>query len=94
MEWVFTSTPRPFHPREREPVFISLETGLVPGLAWTNAENLAPTGIRLPDRATLSESLYRLSYSGPQKQLAGLKALICKLQTIRRGLDEEVVFFI
>ena len=94
MAWVLTSTPRPLHPRERQPVFISLETGLVPGLALPCAENLAPTGIRFPDRATLNESLYQLSYPGPQKQLAGLKTLICKLQTIRRGLDEKVVFFI
>jgi hypothetical protein len=30
------------------------------------AENLAPTGIRSPDRSARSESLYRLSYPGPQ----------------------------
>ena len=29
------------------------------------AENLAPTGIRSPDRPARSESLYRLSYPGP-----------------------------
>jgi hypothetical protein len=32
---------------------------------WTGAENLAPTGIRSPDRPARSESLYRLSYRGP-----------------------------
>ena len=35
------------------------------GPVWTGAENLAPTGIRSPDRAARSESLYRLSYRGP-----------------------------
>jgi len=30
--------------------------------AGTCVENLAPTGIRSPDRAARSESLYRLSY--------------------------------
>jgi hypothetical protein len=30
------------------------------GPVWTGAENLAPTGIRSPDRPARSESLYRL----------------------------------
>jgi hypothetical protein len=46
------STPRPgpLYPREREPVPIVQETGWTPGPVWTRAENLAPTGIRSPDR--------------------------------------------
>jgi hypothetical protein len=35
------------------------------GPVWTGEENLAPTGIRSPDRPARSESLYRLSYPGP-----------------------------
>ena len=35
-----------------------------PGPAWTSAENLAPTGIRSPDRPARSESLYQLRYPG------------------------------
>jgi hypothetical protein len=31
----------------------------------TSAENLAPTGIRSPNRPARSEFLYRLSYQGP-----------------------------
>jgi hypothetical protein len=31
-------------------------------LVWTGAENLAPTGIRSPDRQARRQSLYRLSY--------------------------------
>ena len=38
---------------------------VVPGPVWTDAENLAPSGIRYPDRPARSESLYRLSYHGP-----------------------------
>jgi hypothetical protein len=34
------------------------------GPVWTGAENLAPTGIRSPDRPSHSKSLYRLSYFG------------------------------
>ena len=36
-----------------------------PGLVWTGAETLVPTGIRSPDLPVRSESLYRLSYPGP-----------------------------
>ena len=35
-----------------------------PGPVWTDAENLASTGIRSPDRPARSQSLYRLSYRG------------------------------
>jgi hypothetical protein len=41
------------------------EAGWAPGPVWTMAENLAPTGIRSPDRPARSESLYRLSYRSP-----------------------------
>jgi len=34
------------------------------GPVWTGAENLAPTGIRLPDCLAHSESLYRLRCPG------------------------------
>jgi hypothetical protein len=35
---------------------------VAPGPVSTDAENLAPTGIRSPDRPARSQSLYRLSY--------------------------------
>ena len=38
------------------------EAGWAPGPVWTGAENLAPTGIRSPDRPVRSQSLYRLRY--------------------------------
>ena len=34
-----------------------------------DAENLAPTGFRSPDRSARSESLYRLSYPGPHTSI-------------------------
>ena len=53
------STPR------KEPVSIVEEAGWAPEPVWTGAENLAPTGVRSPDRPARNESLYRLSYPGP-----------------------------
>jgi len=58
---VVNATPRPLSPQERDPVPIIQEAGWAPGPVWTGAENLAPTGIRSPDRPARSESLYRLS---------------------------------
>ena len=53
------SPPRPgrFTPG-KDPVPIVLEAGWAPGPAWMFAENLAPTGIRSPDRPNRSVSLY------------------------------------
>ena len=58
-------SPAAFTPGE-DPVPIVQEAGWSPGPVWTGAENLAPTGIRSPDRPAHSESLYQLSYPGPQ----------------------------
>ena len=46
----------------KDPVPIVQETGWAPGPVWTGAENLAPTGIRSPNRPARGQSLYRLSY--------------------------------
>ena len=51
----------------KEPAPIVQEAGWAPGLVWIGAENLAPTGIRSLDLPAHSESLYRLSYRGPQR---------------------------
>ena len=64
------STPRPNSVTPgKDPVPIVQEAGWAPGPVWTGAENLAATGIRSPDRPACSESLYRLSYPGPQIKL-------------------------
>ena len=61
------STPRTgrFTPG-KDPIPTVQEAGWAPGPFWTDAEDLAPTGIRSPARPARSESLYRLSYRGPQ----------------------------
>ena len=55
------ATPRPcrFTPRERDPVPIVQKAGWAPGAVLACAENLAPTGIRLPYLPGRSESLPR-----------------------------------
>jgi hypothetical protein len=59
------SAPRPgrFTPG-KNPVPIVQEAGWTPGPVWTCVKNLAPTGIRSPDRPARSQSLYSLSYPG------------------------------
>jgi hypothetical protein len=52
-------------PTGKRPGTIVEEAGSSPWPVWTGAEDLAPNGIRFPDRPALSESLYRLSYPGP-----------------------------
>jgi hypothetical protein len=54
-------TPASFTSGEN-PVPIVWEAWWAPGTVWTGAKELAPTGIRSPDRPARSESLYRLSY--------------------------------
>ena len=49
----------------KDPVPVVQEAGWAPGPVWTGAENLAPTGIRSPDRPTRGQSLYRLRYLQP-----------------------------
>jgi hypothetical protein len=59
---VVSSTPWPQFTPGKDPVPIVQEAGLAPGPVWTDAENLASTGIRSPDRPARSQSPYRLSY--------------------------------
>ena len=42
--------PRPLFTPEKDPVPIVQAAGWAPGPVWTGAVNLAPTGIRSPDR--------------------------------------------
>jgi hypothetical protein len=52
-------TPRRLYSQERDPVPLVQRTGWAPGPVWTGAKNLAPTGIRSPDRRAYSELLRR-----------------------------------
>ena len=60
--WGVSVTPRPLYIPGKHPVPIVQEAGCAPGRVWTGAENLAPAGIRSPDRPARSQSLYRLRY--------------------------------
>jgi len=66
--WGVNVTPRPLFTPGKDPVPIVQEAGWAPGPVWTGAENLAPTGIRSPDRPARSQSLYRLSYPAHWKK--------------------------
>jgi len=60
--WGISVTLRPLFTPGKDPVPIVQEAEWIPGPIWTSAENLAPTGIRFPDRPARSQSLYRLRY--------------------------------
>jgi len=60
--WGISLTPRLLFTPGKDAVPIAQEAGWAPGPVWTGAENLAPTGIRSPDRPARSQSLYRLRY--------------------------------
>jgi hypothetical protein len=66
----------------KDPVPIVQEAGWASGPVWTGAENLASTGIGSPDRPARRQSLYRLSYLGPQ----GLEVLLKRKNKIYEGV--------
>ena len=76
--YLFTFTPG------KDPVPIVQEAGWASGPAWTGAENLAPTGLRSPDRPARRQSLYRLRYPAHCSASELLKFLLShiKLQNI------------
>jgi len=60
--WRVSVKPRPLFTPGKDPIPIVQEVGWAPGLVWKGVENLAPTGIRSPDRPVRSQSLCRLRY--------------------------------
>jgi hypothetical protein len=79
MWWVVNITPRPLYPREIAGTHF-IGGWVSPQAVWADAKNLAPTGIRSPDRPGHRESLYRLR--NPDPILAVIKiylALICNI---------------
>jgi hypothetical protein len=58
------ATFRRLTPRKETRYPLYRRLGGAPGPVWTGAENLAPTGIRSPDRPARNQSLYRLRYCG------------------------------
>jgi hypothetical protein len=65
------SHPSRFTPRKR-PESIVQDAGSAPGLVWTCAKDIAPTGIRSPDHPARSKSLYRLSYPAHHHHTFGI----------------------
>ena len=55
----------PLYSRERDLVPILQEDGWAPGTIWTGAENLAPLGIRSPDRPARSVLAIPTELPGP-----------------------------
>jgi len=60
--WGVGVKPRPLFTPRKDTVPTVQGAGWAPGLVWTGAENLAPTGIQSPGRPACSRSLYRLRY--------------------------------
>ena len=58
------STLRSLYPWQKDKVPNTQEVRRAAGPVRTGEENLAPTGIRSPDRLDHREALYRLSYPG------------------------------
>jgi hypothetical protein len=56
MRWAVNATPRPLYPLKR-PGTHCIGGRVDPGLFWMGMENLAPTGIRSPDRLVRSENV-------------------------------------
>ena len=79
------ATSRPLYPQERP------DTHCIGGWVGPRAglygcgKSHPPTGIRSPDRPVRGESLYRLSYRGPQ-QLLLLTLNLCLQQSCKKNL--------
>jgi len=73
--WGISITPRLLLTPGKDLVPIVQEAGWAPGPVWTGAENLAPTGIRSPDRPACSQSLYQLYYPAHKYQRIILKLM-------------------
>jgi hypothetical protein len=63
--WGVSVTPRPLLTPGKDSVPIVQEAGWAPGPVWTGAKNLAPTGIRSPDRLLLNRFLLKYIYFLP-----------------------------
>jgi hypothetical protein len=73
MGWLVNAMSRPIYHRKRNPLSTVLEFGWPAEPFWKGVEKLAPGGIRSPEGAVLSESLYRLQNARYTSQiLAGI----------------------
>jgi hypothetical protein len=67
MGWVVNATPRPLYLRERDSILHFTGGWMDPEPVWTFAENLAPIGIRSPDRP--AQKLYIFYSNKPHRVL-------------------------
>ena len=81
-------TPRPLFTPGKDLVPIVQEAGWAPGPVWTGAENLAPTGIRSPDRPARSQSLYRLLHPA-HTSILNLLPNTCRLEVTKCAHCEQ-----
>ena len=72
----------------KDTVPILLEAGWASGPVWTGAENLAPTGIRSPDRPARRQSLYRLSYPALVMNCTFFYSLHCLVDILIVGISK------
>jgi hypothetical protein len=86
--WGVSVTPRPIFTTGKDPVLIVQEAGWAPGPVWTGAKNLAPTGIRSPDRPARSQSLYRLRC--PVPYLTGIYWIYSSAMCVKQTFPSEV----
>jgi len=91
-KWGVSVTPRQLFTPGKDPEPIVQEAGWAPGLVWTGAENLAPTGIRSPSRPTRSQSLYRLRYPVLVTWRKFLLATLTYLRHYTRGQPASIAF--
>ena len=75
----------------KDPVPIVQEAGWAPRPLRTGVENLAPTGIRSPDRPARSQLLYRQSYPAPYEVMQRY-IIRCKKYEQRYGKGKTQVF--
>ena len=82
-------SPATLHPG-KDQVPVVYEAAWTPGTVWEGAENFTPTRIRSPDCLLRSESLYRLSYSGPEMRVATWNVRILYRAGAMNELVEEM----
>jgi hypothetical protein len=81
--WVVSTTHRSLCPRERNPVPTVQKAGWTLRPVWKGAENLAPSGIRSPDRPACCES--------PSRPPSWSSARSSKLRRFIRALSQQHV---
>jgi hypothetical protein len=87
MGWVVNAKTRPITPGN-DSVLMIQEAGWALGPVWAGGKiRPPPTGIRFPDSAAHSESLYQLRYSGPLH--SGIPAIIWN---VLRQCDEYLMW--